>query len=95
MLLNVIKRKLVLILLFAVLKMIWFEETRHYFKKNVAFLACFLRYLEKLNCKLNHLKIFPHISLHIRAVGHWTNKLYEYFEEKEAMVYFGKAIKSS
>jgi hypothetical protein len=28
------------------------------------------------------------ISLHIRAVGHWTNKLYEHFLEQEAKVHF-------
>ena len=30
----------------------------------------------------------PMISLHIRAVGHWTNKLYEHFLEQEAKVHF-------
>ena len=28
------------------------------------------------------------ISLHIRAVGHWTNKLYEHFLEQETKVHF-------
>ena len=28
------------------------------------------------------------ISLHIRAVGHWTNKLYDHFLEQEAKVRF-------
>ncbi len=28
------------------------------------------------------------ISLHIRAVGHWTNKLYEHFLEQEAKVHY-------
>ena len=30
----------------------------------------------------------PIKSLHIRAVGHWTNKLYEHFLEQEAKVHF-------
>ena len=30
----------------------------------------------------------PITSLHIRAVGHWTNKLYEHFQEQEAKVHF-------
>ena len=30
----------------------------------------------------------PITSLHIRAVGHWTNKLYEHFLEQEAKVHF-------
>ena len=34
------------------------------------------------------------ISLHIRAVGHWTNKLYEHFLEQEAKVHF-KSVNSS
>ena len=34
------------------------------------------------------------ISLHIRAVGHWTNKLYEHFLEQEAKVHF-KCVNSS
>ena len=24
------------------------------------------------------------LSLHIRAVGHWTNSLYQYFEKEQA-----------
>ena len=28
------------------------------------------------------------LSMHIRAVGHWTNKLYEHFLEQEAKVHF-------
>ena len=36
----------------------------------------------------------PMMSLHIRAVGHWTNKLYEHFLEQEAKVHF-KSVNSS
>ena len=28
------------------------------------------------------------ISLHVRAVGHWTNKLYEYFEAKQTQIHY-------